>query len=495
MPRIDRLIQINIERSTIMPKFKSEIAKIKHKVLREIASLAFNGDLVSEIDKLPRRLTEAGITHYRCCVYKERAVLAERAKFALGFSPREVDKEAWLSEIAEKSIESSKLQQPIFDIFDVACDRCPIDKYIVSDACRGCVAHYCVNACPKKAITVVARKAHIDQDKCIECGLCSKACQFHAIVEVSRPCERSCPTQAIKPGPRRNSLIDRDLCVSCGVCITSCPFGAIADKSQIVDVIKWLKEGKKVIAAVAPAVVGQFGQKVELGQVLAALDELGFSATAEVAVGADIVAELDAKEFEEMVDEKGWVASSCCPAFVNYVEKNFPDLKDHVVNTPSPMVVMGRKLKAEDPESKVVFIGPCIAKKEEALAEDSGIDAVLTFEEIAAVFAAKEIEPGKLEPQTATHGQASKWGRGFAVSGGVAQAVRAVLGDEQGQEKIQAVTGNGIDECKHLLTLARSGRLPGNFLEGMACVGGCVGGPAALVQARESTRAIDKLCR
>lgn len=478
-----------------MPKFKSEVARIKHEVLREIAKLAFAGELVTKIDKLPRVLTKAGITHYRCCVYKERAVLAERAKFALGFSPREVDEEARLSEIAQNSLEDHKMQLPVFDIFDVACDRCPIDRYIVTDACRGCVAHYCVNACRKKAITVVGRKAYIDQDKCIECGLCSKACQFHAIVEVSRPCERSCPAQAIKPGTKRNSLIDRNLCTSCGFCIASCPFGAISDKSQIVDVIKWLKEGKKVVAAIAPAIAGQFGPKVEIGQVFAAAKELGFTSTAEVAVGADMVAKLDADEFEKMADEKGWVASSCCPAFVSYIKKSFPDLQEHIVDTPSPMVVLGRALKAKDSERKVVFIGPCVAKKEEAMAPDSGIDAVLTFEEIAAMLAAKDIEPSKLSPQDASEGQATKWGRGFAASGGVAEAVEAALDDGPPKVKLQAVKACGIAECKRLLMLARSGQLPGNFLEGMACEGGCVGGPAALVQSRESTRAINKLCR
>lgn len=476
-----------------MPKFKSEVAKIKHEVLREIANLAFAGELITKIDKLPRKLTESGITHYRCCVYKERAVLAERAKFALGYSPKEVDEEERLSEIAEKSLENGKIQQPVFDIFDVACDRCPIDRYIVSDACRGCVAHYCVNACPKKAITVVARKAYIDQDKCVECGLCSKACQFHAIVEVCRPCERSCPTQAIKPGPRRNSVIDRDLCTSCGVCITSCPFGAVADKSRIVDVIKWIKDGENVVAAVAPSIAGQFGPKVELGQVLAAIAKLGFTATVEVAAGADMVAKLDAEEFENMVDEKGWVASSCCPAFVKYIKKSFPDLQDHIVDTPSPMVVLGRTLKAKDSKRKVVFIGPCIAKKEEAMTLDSGIDAVLTFEEIAAMLAAKDIDPLNLSPK-AIEEQATKWGRGFAVSGGVAEAVKAALSAEKSKIKIQPVKASGIEECKRFLTLARAGKLPGNFLEGMACDGGCVGGPCTLVQSRESARAINKLC-
>lgn len=476
-----------------MPKFKSEVAMIKHEVLREIAELAFDGELESKINKLPRKLTEAGITHYRCCVYKERAVLAERAKFALGFSSKEVDDELRLGQIAERSLNDLQVKSPILDIIDIACDRCPIDRYIVSDACRGCVAHYCVNVCPKKAITIVGRKAYIDQDKCIECGLCSRACQFHAIVEVNRPCERSCPTSAIKPGPNRNSIIDRSLCTNCGVCITACPFGAITDKSHIINVIKWMKEGKKVIAAVAPAIVGQFGPKVELGQIAAALENLGFSTTVEVAMGADKVAELDAKEFEKAIEEKGWVASSCCPAFVSLIKTSFPELQDHIVDTPSPMIVTAQTIKKKYPESKVVFIGPCVAKKEEALTPGSQVDAVLSFEELSALFDAKDIDPLDMSLLKIPEGEATKWGRGFAVSGGVGEAVQAAL--KEGKTEIQLVKADGLEECKRMLTLARSGNLPGNFLEGMACIGGCVGGPVSIAESRVSTRAVKKLCQ
>jgi len=170
-------------------------------------------------------------------------------------------------------------------------------------------------------------------------------------------------------------------------------------------------------------------------------------------------------------------------------------LKDHIVDTPLPLVVIGQKLKALDPNNKVVFIGPCIAKKAEALAQDSGIDAVLTFEEIAAMLAAKDIDPGKLEPKGPTFGQASKWGRGFAATGGVAKAVRGALGDEQSKIKMEVVTACGIGDCKRVLQLARSGQLAENFFEGMACQGGCVGGPAALVEIRESVKALNKICK
>ncbi|WP_338818748.1 Ion-translocating oxidoreductase complex subunit B [Moorella thermoacetica] len=478
-----------------MNSFKSEVAKIKHEVLREVSHLTLTGRLESEIDRLPRTLTDAGITRYRCCVYKERAILAERVKFALGFSPREVGEEERLGAIAAKSLAGHHITSPVLDIIGIACDRCPIDRYLVTDACRGCVAHFCVNTCPKKAITIVGRRAYIDQEKCVECGRCSRACYFHAIVEVSRPCERSCPTGAIKPGPNRNSVIDREFCTTCGACLTACPFGAIANKSQLPEVIRWLQAGEQVVAALAPSIAGQFGAGVSAGQVLAALAELGFTATAEVARGADQVAELEAKEFSQAVSEKEWLASSCCPAFVSFVRKSYPDLVDHLAPIPSPMVVLGQMLKAEDPGRKVVFIGPCVAKKEEALGPGTGIDAVLTFEELAAFLAAREIDPAVLSPVSTSTGTASAWGRGFLVSGGVAAAVEQALKEQGATVEFKPVLASGLEECKRYLNLARAGKLPGNFLEGMACEGGCVGGPAALVGPRESARAVEKFYR
>ncbi|HHW01588.1 MAG TPA: 4Fe-4S binding protein [Thermoanaerobacterales bacterium] len=474
-----------------MRSFKSEVALIKHEVLKHIVRLLFDDKLEEEINRLPRTLTNMGLTHYRCCVYKERAVLAERVKFALGFSPKEVDEEERLGQIVRDRLKDHEIKLPVLDIIEIACDRCPIDKYLVTDACRGCVAHYCVNACPKKAITIVGRRAYIDQEHCVECGRCSKACKFHAIVEVSRPCERSCPADAIKPGPKRNSVIHQDMCTSCGTCTTACPFGAITDKSQIYQVVNWLKQGTKVIAAVAPAIAGQFGPKVKMGQIFSALIKVGFAKVAEVALGADEVAKLEAEEFKHLVEDKKWVASSCCPAFVSIIKKHFPEFEDHIAQTPSPMVVLGRRLKRELPDYKVVFIGPCIAKKEEAMAQDSGIDAVLTFEELDAIFDARDINFTDLSEIPSSFECATSKGRGFAVSGGVAEAVNRVLEEGGLSGLLKPVRANGLEECKKLLSLARAGKLEGNFLEGMACEGGCVGGPATLVEAQKSAKAVE----
>lgn len=475
-----------------MPAFKSEVALIKHEVLREVARLALGGELAAKVDRLPRALTDSGITRYRCCVYKERAVLAERIKLALGFSPREVDPEERLGETVKQRLAGHRPAAPVIDIIETACDRCPIDRYMVTDACRGCVAHYCVNACPKKAISIVGRRAYIDQEQCAECGRCSQACHFHAIVEVIRPCERSCPVKAIKPGPNRNSVIDTALCTACGTCVTACPFGAISDKSQLVEVIGWLEAGERVVAAFAPALAGQFGPRVNMGQVLATLKEVGFSATTEVACGADQVAKEEAQEFSERVAAEGWLASSCCPAFVALIKRHYPDLADHISRTPSPMVTLARRLKEDDPKCRVVFIGPCVAKKEEALAAGSGVDAVLTFAELAAFLDAKGLDPAQAGAPAGPVKGASPWGRGFAVSGGVAAALQAELTAQGAAVELKPVRAGGLEECKRYLTLARAGKLPGNFLEGMACIGGCVGGPAALVEAAQGAQAVEK---
>ena len=475
-----------------MRQFKSEVAKIKNDVLREIARFAFESKLEEEIDKLPRTLIESSTSYYRCCVYKERAIVADRAKFALGFSTKELDSEERLGDIVSNRLEGHEINGPVLDVIETACDRCPIHKFIVTDACRGCVAHYCLNTCTQDAITIIERKAHIDQDKCVECGRCSQACHFHAIVEVKRPCERSCSAKAIISSSDRNSSIDEDLCISCGNCIIGCPFGAITDKSMMVKVIEWIKNGENVVAAVAPAVAGQFGPNVEVGQVMNALLELGFTHTAEVAQSADEVARLEAEEFAEMVDEKGWLASSCCPAFVDYIKTQFPEIADHIAPTPSPMVLQGRKIKKENPDYKVVFIGPCIAKKKESLKEDSCIDAVLTFEELGAMFEAKDIDPEKLESVNASFGKATSHGRGFAVSGGVAAALEEALKAQNLDVDLKPVKANGLDECRKMLTLAKVGRLPGNFIEGMSCEGGCIAGPATLVLPKQGEKAVKK---
>jgi iron only hydrogenase large subunit-like protein len=150
----------------------------------------------------------------------------------------------------------------------------------------------------------------------------------------------------------------------------------------------------------------------------------------EVALGGDMVAQ---HETEEWV-EKGMLTTSCCPGFVGLVKKKYPELDQYVSGTPSPMVMIGLRLKEKDPDAKVVFIGPCVAKKKEFQLgrTKNAVDCVLTYEELYALFASKGIDPSTLEE--APLDEATSFGRNFARSGGVTQAVQRII-EERGLEK------------------------------------------------------------
>lgn len=473
-----------------MKRIISEVTKVKRRVLTEVARLAFAGNLIQEIDKLPHKLTEEGVRESRCCSYKERAVLSARIGQAMGADLREFNYCTRLSDAARGVLSGAVSPGPGVQVMEVACDRCPIDKYIVTDACRNCTGHFCAAACPRKAIQTIHNKAFIDHQKCVECGLCSKACPFGAILEVSRPCERACPVGAVRPGQKRNAIIDETKCVECGACILACPFGAITDRAQVVSVIQSLiNPAKKVVALVAPSLAGQFGPLVSPAQIRAALLRLGFSDVMETALGADAVAAAEAAEFQERLGGDAFITSSCCPAFVNLVQKHFPDLAGHLSTTVSPMIAAAQKIKAAMPDTEVVFIGPCVAKKGEALDHGCGlIDGVLTFEELAAMFVAKEINVAEIQTDR-LWAEASTLGRNFAQSGGVAKALAASLPPTV---TFSPCLGNGLASCLDLLKQAANGAIEWNFLEGMACIGGCIGGPGALADEKAAVRALEK---
>lgn len=456
-----------------MPRLLTEIDKIRRQVLTEVARLTFQGKLLREAEELPYKLYDQGIRNYRCCQFKERAVLKERIRLAVGEDPTQ-DREPLVNAVI-RSLKRDKIKGSMLRVIDIACDRCPIDAILVTDACRNCVAHNCVNSCPKKAIHILNGKAVIDKEKCVECGMCAKACSFGAILQVQRPCERSCQVGAISSGEDRHAVINEEKCVTCGACTVGCPFGAISYKSEIVPVIKKLNDNAHSVALVAPAVAGQFGRSVSLGQVITGLKEMGFKEIKEVAVAADDIANLEAEE-----EINGWLTNSCCPAYKNLVEKHFPQLKDHVSHQLSPMAYLAKKVRTEDPNAFIVFIGPCLAKKEEA---QDLIDAVLTFEELACMFVAKDINLAAIEGAPLTDNP-SKYGLGFAKSGGVS----AALGTHK---DVKSKALNGLAECKTALLLAKAGKIDVDFLEGMACAGGCLGGPGTLVDSNLSRKILE----
>ena len=457
-----------------MRKFDTKVQHLKYKVLREVARLAFEGRLLENVMDIPKTLIPGNEPTIRCCVYKERAILGERVKCAMG---------------------GDKENPNVIEVIDIACDQCPMAGYEVTNACRGCLAHRCEDVCRFGAISFDKdHVAHIDKAKCKECGACSKVCPFTAIVNRKRPCQRACKVKAISANGQKAATIDNNKCISCGACVYQCPFGAITDKSYILDAIELLKNSKvngeakyPVYAIVAPAISSQFSY-AKLGQIITGLKHLGFDEIVEAALGADMVALAESRELAE----KGFLTSSCCPAFVNYVHKAYPELVEHISHNPSPMVALAKHIKQTDPNAKVIFIGPCTAKKAEAQLDSAKpfVDVVLTFEELQALFDGRGIEIAELEESVLNN--ASAFGRIFARSGGLCEAVAEAMKEQDITFDLKPVVCDGIEACRTALLKKSKNVLDGNFIEGMACIGGCIGGAGCLTHAEKNKVEVDK---
>lgn len=452
-----------------MRLFDTSVQELKYKVLKEVATLAFEDRLETDLMKIPEKIMPGPKATLRCCIYKERAIIGERIQVALG---------------------GDRDNPNVIQVLNIACDECPVSAYRVGDACRGCVAHRCKDNCPKGAITIENHRAHIDDEKCIECGKCMNACPYNAIIKSVRPCEQACKINAIKMGENKKATIDDEKCIACGACVYQCPFGAIMDKSYIVDAIKLIKNknGNKLYAVVAPSIASQFSY-ARSGQVVAGIKKLGFDDVVEAALGADMVAYKEAKELAE----KGFLTSSCCPAFVEYIEKYFPDMKEHISHNVSPMVQIAIYIKRADPDAKIIFIGPCTAKKKEIKRQEVKgiIDQVITFEELQALFDSRHIDIENLEDEQLDN--ASYYGRIFARSGGLADAVQEALKEREIADfEYKPIACDGIQECKIALLKAQKGILPENFIEGMACEGGCIGGAACLTHGPKDKTEVDR---
>jgi len=464
----------------------SEVVKIRRKVLSEIARLAFANDLDKQniVEVLDQVVHESG-PRYRCCVHKERAVLKDRVKFVMA-QPLDVG----VTEAANSALQGHIADMPIINIMPEACDQCPIDTFFVTNACRNCIAHNCIASCPKRAITVVQHQAYIDKTVCVECGLCKKSCMYGAIVEITRPCERACDIGAIKADKERRAVINYEKCTQCGCCKIACPFGAITEQSFTVQLIQKIKAGKRVYAILAPAFIGQFGVKVKPSQVMGGLKKIGFYDVQEVSFGADVVTLEEAKEFAQRVPkELSFMTTSCCPAFVEMVNKHLPELKEHVSTTVSPMVASGKVIKAADPDAVVVFIGPCLAKKVEAKQYPECIDFVFSFEEMESLFIGAGINLLEI-PETEYTTTASRDGNAFAKAGGVVQAVIDAAEKINPNLLVKPHRAEGLQNCKVALLQMKAGKIDANFFEGMACNGGCVGGPGVLLDSRISNKLV-----
>ncbi len=460
---------------------------MRTKILIKIAE-SFFADKFENADRIPLELRPKEQQPSRCCIYKDRAVLKYRCMAGLGTAPdEETDELKTLKEYGEDALKRDELPKSKLSVIDIACSACIKSQYMVTNACRGCFAQPCRLNCPRDAITIVNGRAHIDPEKCVNCGKCHEVCPYHSIIKVPVPCEEACPVNAITKDEFGKEHIDTEKCISCGKCLASCPFGAIVERSQMVDVLKQLHEtDNKVIAMLAPAVVGQFPGDIK--NLVGALKKAGFDEVIEVAVGADITTQKEAAEFIERQEAGAkLMTTSCCPAYYRAAKVHIPEIQPFVSHTKTPMYYTAEMVKQEDPNCKAVFIGPCLAKRVEA-EYDPNVDYVLTFEEIGAIFVASQINVEECE--SAEFSKLSRaQGRQFPISGGVAGAVASLIGDKADYrpEKIDGLSKENIKLLKRYATKG----CDNNMIEVMCCEGGCVAGPGCVALPKKATRAVE----
>ena len=473
----------------------SLITDIRKNVFTEVARMAYAGGDYTQAEDLPFKIVPGDQPLHRESIFLERAIAGERVRLAVGLSIRPIQTRSLMTEgMDHAAIAEQYYEPPLVNIIPYACHACPTNRYQVTEHCQNCLAASCQKVCPKGAISFVNGKSFIDQSKCIKCGKCAKACPYHSIIHLERPCQASCGMDAIGSDEHGKAVINQDKCVACGQCLVSCPFGAIVDKGQIFQVIQSILKGDKVIAIVAPAFIGQFSGQVSPGKLVTAMKMLGFDSVVEVAIGADMCTIEEAKDFLEKVPaEQDYMATSCCPAWHSMIYKLFPGEKNKISMTLTPMVFTARLMKKQNPGCKVVFVGPCAAKKLEAIREDirSDVDFVLTFEELMGMFEAKEIDFSAIEESEGLN-EGTAAGRGFAVSGGVAQAVANLVKEQNPGMEVKTARAEGLRDCRKLMTLAKAGKYKGYLLEGMACPGGCVAGAGTILPVDKAAKFVEK---
>ena len=476
------------------------VTDIRRKVFTEVARMAYEVDEMVDFEylmhELPYEIIPGEERSLRSSIFLERAIVSERIRLAMGLSLRPIDEKVSASEGLEESISADKYYEPpLINVIKFACNKCEEKTIKVTGLCQGCLAHPCQEVCPKKAISFRNGKSHIDQSLCIKCGRCVASCPYNAIVRMERPCAKACGMDAIHSDKYGRAEIDYNKCVSCGMCLVNCPFGAIADKGQIFQLIRSIKRGDRVIAIVAPAFVNQFPGMTP-AKLREAMKLLGFAGISEVAIGADLCTIDEAKDFMEEVPEKiPFMGTSCCPAWSVMAKKLFPDYAECISMAMTPMVLTARLIKKEDKDARICFVGPCSAKKLEASRRSvrSEVDFVLTFEELMGLFEAKEIDVSSLpDDPNDNFDSASGDGRGFAVSGGVAQAVVNAIHKLDPDREVKVASAQGLADCRKMMMMAKAGKYNGYLLEGMACPGGCIAGAGTLADPARSAAMLSK---
>ncbi|MBR6879481.1 MAG: 4Fe-4S dicluster domain-containing protein [Clostridiales bacterium] len=476
------------------------VSELRKSVFVEVARIAFeSGNVKDDLEALPYKISPTETPKFGNNIYQERAILAERARLAMGLSLRPANVPVHItSGLDQSTVEEIYYEPPLMQVIPSACNACEDNVYEVSNLCRNCLSHNCVEVCPVGAVSMIDGHSHIDQEKCIKCGKCKASCPYDAIGRKVRPCSLSCGVKAIGSDELGRAVIDNTKCLSCGMCMVNCPFGAIADKSQFFQMIRAMKSGDEIVAEIAPAYIGQFGPEATKDKIVAALKQLGFSEVYEVALGADIGAISEARDYVENVihGDKPFALTSCCPSWAMLAKTFFPEVKDQISLELTPMVATARSIKQKHPDAKVVFIGPCASKKLEAMRRTvrSDVDFVITFEELDAIFTAKGIDPKTVEAKGSLH-DATGAGRGYAVAGGVMGAIKKCIEEYYPDETLVCEHYEGLADCKTALLLAKNGKKNGMLIEGMACPGGCVAGAGTLIDVTKAKKEIENMVK
>ena len=473
----------------------TQVRVTRRRIFKKVTNLAYHSEnLKDDIEALPYKIVNYDEPTHRESIYRERAIIRERIRLAMGLSLRPENVPVHLTQgLEESNISEKYYEPPLMQVIPSACNACPVNRYEVTNKCMGCVAHPCYEVCPKDAISMISGKSFIDQEKCIKCGKCKAVCPYDAITHQVRPCAAVCGVNAIKSDKVDRAVIDENLCVSCGQCMVSCPFGAIADKSQIFQLIRALQSGREIIAQVAPAFVGQFGPDVTPNMLKTALKELGFAEVYETAIGADMGCMAEAEHYvhEVATGKLPFLLTSCCPSWSAMAKKFFPETIDNISNALTPMVATARTIKEKHPDASVVFIGPCASKKLEASRRTvrSDVDFVITFEELVGMFEAKEIILNQIQAEDEMK-DATGAGRSYGVAGGVASAIEKCIREYYPETEVRIEHAESLAECKKILMMAKAGKKNGCLIEGMACPGGCVAGAGTNIAITQANKEV-----
>lgn len=470
---------------------KNQEIHFTQEVLEKIVKAFFRDNFEDNVKLIPFDMRPKGFSlHYRCCIYKERAILRDRIIAGLGFSIEDDNDLTELSDYATKALERTNPDENALTVVEKACRGCVPNRIYVTDLCQACLANSCKNACKFDAINIVNGRSIIDSTKCKNCNMCISACPFNAIIKITVPCEDSCPVNAIKKNEYGIAQIDYDVCISCGKCIMNCPFGAVCEKSQIIDILKNIKNNKKVIALIAPSIAGQF--EGDIYQLKSAIKQVGFWDVYEVANGADITIKNEAKEFKERIkDGMPFMTTSCCTGYNRFIVKHLPEIKPFVSNTQTPLYYIAEKVKLNHREAIIVFLSPCVAKKSEVY-ENKNINYVLNYQELDALFKAKNIKVKDCQGEN-FNTESSKQARNFCVSGGVAGAIVKAL-EKESIVKSHVINGLNKESIVYLKKVVKDKKCKeGNLVEIMCCQGGCICGNTTVSPASVANRLLKNL--